>query len=520
MKDNNSQIMKIHSTVIMIVTIACIAVVSESIVQDWEFWVPPLIIGALIGEWILHIFQYRTLRERENYYLIFGMALVFFQGVHHSNFFDIIAMSVVFMTTAVLLKRRGFLNLIFTEYFIIMAVQLALENRYSEPQFDAATLARVFLHVACEVCCFIILKRVLYVALENRQILDGKTDDYLKLKSDNEDLLLSISRTLSEEKDAARLSQRIGDIGEYSRICRGCLETCSEEYSIVPVIESVVTDIDKRVARPNVDFVVDLDPSVPVRLKGDVTKLRMIMEHLLDNAFRFTKRGSVYLRISGIRHEERFNLVIDVADTGKGMSASSVYAAANGQLISNCDGDEERGIGIGLAIVYGYARSMNGFAGIESEEGGGTNVRISVPQEITDPAPCMELTNKKFLNVVCMLDTEVRRHSRTVQAYKNMADNMAESLRFNLYYASSSRDIKRYVERGNVTTIIMGLKDYEASRKYISNLPSGITVIVCNCDQSTVPPTIVALNRPVFSKKIFDVLNSKDTAPLQEGGRV
>ncbi|MCR5831813.1 MAG: HAMP domain-containing histidine kinase [Lachnospiraceae bacterium] len=519
MNENNNQLVRTHNTVLVMITIACIAVIAESITQDWEFWVPPLLVGTLVGAWTFHIFQFRNVHTRENYYLIFGMAIAFFQGVHRSNFFDMIAISVALMAAATLVKRREFLNLIFIEYFVIMAVQLALENRYSDFEFDVATLVRVIFHVVSEICCYILLRRVIILGSSNRRILENSDSQFDNLKNDYEDLLFNISTNLANEKDPQRLAQRIGDIGEYSRICKGNIETCTEEYSIVSLIDKAVSFTERFESKQGVGFVVDLDPLVPSRMSGDPEKLLVIMEHLIDNAFKYTKRGGIYLHVSGIRHEEGFNLVIDVTDTGKGMSASRIDNIVKQTYMSGSDTENNGGIGIGLAIVYGYVRSMNGFVHMESVEQKGTNARVSVSQEITDPAPCMTLTNNRFLNVVCMFDQEVQRHPRVLEFYKNMADNVAEALRFNLYYATSLRDINRYLERGTVTHIVTGPKEYEGLMKQSVSIPADTPMIVCNSDPEAVFVGAVSLPGPVYSRRIFDVLNGKENVPPKEGGR-
>ena len=55
------------------------------------------------------------------------------------------------------------------------------------------------------------------------------------------------------------------------------------------------------------------------------------------------------------------------------------------------------GIGLGLSIVYGFVHAMGGFIKMESTPGQGTTVRLTIPQEVIDPAPCMSVTDPDHL---------------------------------------------------------------------------------------------------------------------------
>ena len=83
--------------IIFTLSITCVGVVVESIMQGWEYWVVPLIVIGIFVIWAMHIFQYRSETFRETIYLIYAMLLAFFHGVHMSSIFDTSLVSVLML---------------------------------------------------------------------------------------------------------------------------------------------------------------------------------------------------------------------------------------------------------------------------------------------------------------------------------------------------------------------------------------------------------------------------------------
>ena len=53
-------------------------------------------------------------------------------------------------------------------------------------------------------------------------------------------------------------------------------------------------------------------------------KVKKILEHLIDNAYKFTKEGGIYVRVYALRKEYGINLCIRVSDTGIGMKEEEI----------------------------------------------------------------------------------------------------------------------------------------------------------------------------------------------------
>ncbi len=508
MNEDNRRLISKHNTLLVVTSIMAVAVITESLLNGWEFWVPPLIGGAVVGVWIAHVFQLRNSTTRENYYLVLCMILAFYHGVHRAGFFDMVAFTVISMAMAAYVKRKEYVTLIEIEYFFVMAVQLSLENTYSQLDFDPPTLIRILLHSVCEILCAEVFKRIIAEEISVDEILNDCKAENKKLTDGTDVLLADLSDDLLSQDDEEKLINRIEFIREYSMVRRNKVGLAEEEYRITDLVGDIISDANKNIKNGLTGFIIDLDPLVPSVLKGDRSKLRIIAGQLIDNAFKFTDRGAVYLRVTGAWHNDSFNLIVEITDTGRGMSTTLSEDLSRGTIRYGQDNDGSSGIGLGIALAYGYVRCMNSFINVESVENRGTKIRVSVAQNVVDPSACLELTATKFINAVCHLDPRAKRNRKKQEFYKTTVDNMARSLRFNLNYASSAEELKRLIDRGNVTDIITFRQEYESDRKLFEELSKKNTVIVCGLD-----------NEPVCTATIFASLNDPRNRSDMEGGR-
>jgi signal transduction histidine kinase len=100
----------------------------------------------------------------------------------------------------------------------------------------------------------------------------------------------------------------------------------------------------------------------------------------LENAIKFTRAGGIYVKMYTKKAEYGVNLCIEMTDTGVGMDRKAIRAVSEGMYQANKRRNRSSGgIGLGLCIVFGFAHRMGGFVKIESEKGGGTTIRVTVP---------------------------------------------------------------------------------------------------------------------------------------------
>ena len=140
-------------------------------------------------------------------------------------------------------------------------------------------------------------------------------------------------------------------------------------------------------------------------VQSDRTLLRVILQNLISNAFKYTRQGSVVIEC-----EQRGDLLsIEVRDSGIGIpEAMKEIIFEEFYQIDNHSRDRSSGIGIGLAIVRRIAELLSHPISVHSVEGEGSSFAIQVPLvdgslEEKYPAPTLTVERDHQSNSHCIL---------------------------------------------------------------------------------------------------------------------
>jgi len=175
----------------------------------------------------------------------------------------------------------------------------------------------------------------------------------------------------------------INDILDFSKIEAKKLDLEMLDFDLSGLLEDFAATLALRAHEKGLELLCSADLDVPTLLRGDPGRLRQILNNLAGNAVKFTPAGEVAVRVSleagaGSREQEAGGqetvlLRFSVRDTGIGIPADKL-----GRLFdkfSQVDASTTRrygGTGLGLAISRQLAELMNGEAGVNSEEGKGS----------------------------------------------------------------------------------------------------------------------------------------------------
>jgi signal transduction histidine kinase len=108
-----------------------------------------------------------------------------------------------------------------------------------------------------------------------------------------------------------------------------------------------------------------------LQLYSDPHLLLTIIRNLTDNANKYTSKGSISLEAKRIGDE----LVVMVADTGKGMSPREVAAFMGRGTLD----EVKSGSQLGHKFIFDLTQKLDGKLSVESTEGAGTRVSIRIP---------------------------------------------------------------------------------------------------------------------------------------------
>jgi len=207
-------------------------------------------------------------------------------------------------------------------------------------------------------------------------------------------LLLSndLTRETKEEyiehinHNSEKLLQIIGDIIDLSRLESSQIEINSEEVAVNQVVKEVL-DEARQVIRRNektitVSVITPLDNNSD-RILSDRVWLKRVLNHLMDNAIKFTLDGSVELSY----YLQNGDLVFKVRDTGIGINKENLGRIFE-EFQQEIDGHHRpfEGLGIGLTLVKEVIGKMGGKILVQSEKGIGSVFTFSIPYRQTDLA--------------------------------------------------------------------------------------------------------------------------------------
>jgi two-component system sensor histidine kinase/response regulator len=193
---------------------------------------------------------------------------------------------------------------------------------------------------------------------------------------------------------ARNLLTLINDILDLSKVEAEKLELESSPFRLRSVLEEVTETFRAKVAEKHVELIVHVLPDVPDCLVGDSLRVRQVLTNLIGNAFKFTEKGEVVLKVSIAPNAARLRESEErdepaVESKGGGEAAVSVLFAVHDTGIGIAKDQQDRlfepftqadsstsrkygGTGLGLAISRRLARLMGGDLAFESEPGRGT----------------------------------------------------------------------------------------------------------------------------------------------------
>ncbi len=526
--------------IIFIVSIACFGLSIENILVGWEFWVPPLIVIGAISLWVMHVSNSPEYKFRKIAYLIYAMLIVFYHGVHESSFYDIAIVAVFAMLIYSFLDDAYMMNLFMLEYFIVLAIQIFLAHKGNRIVFDAINVSRVILYMCIVILAYLSCVKAIKDRLKIWQSVIEKDERIEAVDADMEDFLSNISHELrtpvnvvlgmsemlikknagdeafSIKEAGTRLAYQIEDIQDYTECKRDKIILEEDEYTSTSLINDVVQGFRFFENGKNLELIVDMDPKVPTKMRGDVKKLHKIFRHLLENAIKFTRKGGIYVKLFSEDTDYGVNLCIEMTDTGIGMDSQSIASVSEAMYQVNKKRNRSSGgIGLGLFIVYGFAHRMGGFVKIESEKNSGTTVRVTIPQAVVNKAPCLALSSDFSGDILFHVRSGKYRVPKVRDFYRSMATNLAKGIRVPLYSAENIQEIEHLKEKLNVKAIFMGQEEYEENAEYFDRMSKGNIVVAVSATpgfKSNPGSSVIVMPKPLYAYPTIRVLNEGNDA--------
>ena len=206
--------------------------------------------------------------------------------------------------------------------------------------------------------------------------------DEMILRECEDERIIGYARTI--EGAGRSLLSLINDILDFTKIEAGSIEIVNGDYELATVIGDVVDMVEVKAKNKGLRLLVDVDANLPEKLNGDEMRIRQIMINILNNAVKYTNKGTVSMKLSGKSNgTEEEILLFTVSDTGIGIREEDMEKLFH--KFQRLDLDKNKtveGNGLGLAIVKNLIDYMGGTITVESTYGEGTTFTATIPQKI------------------------------------------------------------------------------------------------------------------------------------------
>ncbi|MBK8098987.1 MAG: response regulator [Planctomycetes bacterium] len=239
----------------------------------------------------------------------------------------------------------------------------------------------------------------------------GTLELLLETKLDGEQR--ELATTVSQCADA--LLELINSVLDFSKIEAGCIVLDDAPFDPAEVVRGAVALFGSRARGKGLELRA-VPPARPLpQLRGDIGRVRQVLNNLVANAIKFTETGSVEIRTEAVIASGRCRLALAVVDTGIGIDPA--HHERIFQDFQQVDGSHTRkygGTGLGLSISRRLARMMGGELRVDSRPGHGATFTATVELPVenarpTAPAPDAPVRSLSGIRVLVVDDNELNR---------------------------------------------------------------------------------------------------------------
>lgn len=183
-------------------------------------------------------------------------------------------------------------------------------------------------------------------------------------------------------KNTQRLLGLINDLLDQAQMEAGRLTIQVRPVRPAELLENLHGVMDQLIHEKGLRLTSEIDTGVPQVLNGDAARLQQIMLNLVNNAVKFTERGTVHVRLFC---SQASTWGIQVSDTGRGIPEAEIPTIF--ETFRQVDAAATRvqgGFGLGLSIVKQLVHLMNGEISVKSKVDQGSIFTVTLPLVIPE----------------------------------------------------------------------------------------------------------------------------------------
>lgn len=242
------------------------------------------------------------------------------------------------------------------------------------------------------------------------------------------------------ESAVSQIEQQMNDLAEYAKIDNGSIKIHKTIVNIGDLISRTVSECNTKFSTKDLAATMKFEPMSLIM--SDQIRLAQIIENLLTNAFKYTEKGQITVTASLKDDRNSSILNIEIKDTGIGIDKEKQKVIYQPFVRIENGTSSIPGSGMGLAIVDGIIKAMNGSIHLTSEPGKGSCFTVQIPVEKAESDDMGDFENtsiiegvNKGLSVLYVDDNELT------------CNSMASTLNSVGYKAEAVSSVNRAIEK-------------------------------------------------------------------------
>lgn len=189
-------------------------------------------------------------------------------------------------------------------------------------------------------------------------------------------------------RSGEHLLSLINDVLDLAKIESGKMTLYPSDFDLYSLLNFIEDILALRAEAKDLEFSIEYRDDLPRYINTDDKKLRQVLINLLGNAIKFTNIGSITLRVSDVKGENRetpsHDLLFEIEDTGAGIAPNEIESLFKAFEQTETGRQSQQGTGLGLPISKKFVELMGGEITVSSKIGKGSIFKFNIQALVSE----------------------------------------------------------------------------------------------------------------------------------------
>ena len=290
------------------------------------------------------------------------------------------------------------------------------------------------------------------------------------MQRDNTATPLQVRNVAIINRSGEHLLALINEVLDLSKIEAGKTDFNPNDFDLHRLLNTTKQILQLKAETKGLKLLLEFHPDTPQYIHTDERKLRQVLINLLNNAIKFTDKGSVTLRVRP-DSENVYRLIFEIEDTGAGIAEDELDSLFEAFSQTETGRQSGEGTGLGLPISRKFVQMMKGDIEVSSRLGEGTVFSFDI---LTEPVKAELLLQRSSTEKIVGLETDQPNYRILVvddcQNNREVVVKLLESIGFEVKEAVNGKEAIAVWQDWQPHLIFMDVQmpvmdGYEATRK-------------------------------------------------------